>query len=87
MLMISLAALTLGALLGVRFKVLVIVPATMLVLVFVLAIGLARDHGGGWIVLSMIINATCLQAGYLGGLYFRHAGAVPRTVRMRKAFP
>lgn len=54
--------------LGLRFKVLVLVPATVLVaLVFTIA-GLTVGTGWCSIALSVVLNATALQTGYFVGL-------------------
>ena len=57
-----------GIALGLRFKVLVLVPAIALAAIFALIVGLARGDGFGSIVLAMAIVGIALQLGYLVGI-------------------
>lgn len=54
--------------LGLRFKVLVLVPAIALATILALIIGLARGDGFGSIVLAMVIVGIALQLGYFVGI-------------------
>lgn len=46
-------------------------------LVFLIGIGVAREAGIWWIALEMVVVATALPLGYLGGSAF----AATRTIR------
>jgi hypothetical protein len=87
--MSTLAIVTLltGALLGMRFKVLVLVPTVALAIVAVLAGGIAHHEEAGSIGLAMLIATIGLQVGYLGGLAANQAIMVVRAARVRKAMP
>jgi hypothetical protein len=87
--MLTLAIVTLltGILLGMRFKVLVLVPALALAIGAVLAGGVAHQEDAGAIALAMLIAAVGLQLGYLGGLSVNHALTVMRVARVRRAVP
>jgi hypothetical protein len=67
--MFSLAVLGIicGALLGLRFKVLALLPAVVVGAVLVLGGGLAIGTDGLGIVIELAIVATALQCGFLGG--------------------
>lgn len=62
----------LGALLAHRARVLILLPATLLV--WVIAVQLARIESFSlWqIVLVAFMGGACLQLGYLGGAVFFH---------------
>ena len=57
-----------GIALGLRFKVLVLVPAIASAIIFVAIAGLARGDGFGSIFLAMVIVGVALQLGYLVGI-------------------
>jgi hypothetical protein len=62
-----------GAVLGLRYKVFILLPATTLVLVFVVGIGVAREAGIWRIALDMVVATTALQLGYVGASAFAAA--------------
>ena len=55
-----------GAALGLRFKVLILVPATAISLVPIM--GLFTGAGLGSALISAVAGSVSLQFGYLGGL-------------------
>jgi hypothetical protein len=57
-----------GIALGLRFKVLVLVPAIASAIIFVVIAGLARGDGFRSIVLAMVIVGIAIQLGYLVGI-------------------
>jgi hypothetical protein len=57
-----------GILLGVRFKVLILVPSVALAVVAVFAGGIAHHEETGSIAVALLLAAVGLQVGYLGGL-------------------
>jgi hypothetical protein len=87
MLTLAITALLTGILLGLRFKVLVLVPIMALAIGAVLAGGIAHHEEAGSVALAMLIAAASLQVGYLGGLSASHAMTVIRAARIRRAVP
>jgi hypothetical protein len=73
-----------GMLLGLRFKVFVLVP---FLLIIVCAI-IATDHGLKAITLAILASAVLLQIGYMLGLSVRvQAGRYPRRRQMARYQP
>jgi hypothetical protein len=62
-----------GAVLGLRYKVFILLPAATFVLVFVIGVGVAHGAGIWSIALDMMIAAMALQLGYAGGSAFAAA--------------
>jgi hypothetical protein len=60
--------LCIGSALGLRFRVLVLLPAILLGLIVITACGLAQGATIWSITLTNVVGATCLQFGYLGGV-------------------
>jgi hypothetical protein len=60
-----------GIALGLRFKVLILVPAVALATVFAMIVGIARADHIGSIVLAIVIVGTAVQFGYLVGIAIR----------------
>jgi hypothetical protein len=56
-----------GALLGLRFKVLILVPTTTIGILFIVGIALSSGSGVWWASLVTAMAATSLQIGYLSG--------------------
>jgi hypothetical protein len=56
-----------GAVLGMRFKVLILIPATIVAVIFVVIARAVLGDQISTIILAGITVATCLQVGYLGG--------------------
>ena len=83
--MLMLLAFLIGAVLGMRFEVLVLIPAIGFILI-------SRSRGllgrrGEHFRLTMataVFAASCLQIGYLGGVATRYTTAVARTSRVRE---
>jgi hypothetical protein len=65
---LAIISVLVGIALGLRFKVLVLVPAITLTTLFALVVGLVRGEGFGAIVLAMVIVGTAIQLGYLVGI-------------------
>jgi hypothetical protein len=60
-----------GIALGLRFRVLVLVPAVTLAMIFALIIGVASADHFWSIILAMVILGTAVQFGYLAGIVIR----------------
>ena len=81
MTMLAMTAVLIGAVLGQRFKVLILVPAIIIGLAVILAIGMAH-HDNLWsTLLAMALITTALQIGYLGGIVIRFVIAAARVGR------
>jgi hypothetical protein len=77
MLILMAIGILVGAVLGLRFKVLVLVPVICVALAIVLVDGIARGDGLWWLALAMVVIATSLQLGYILGIVVRFVlGAV-----------
>ena len=87
MLAIAMITFMTGILLGMRFRFLILIPATVFAFVAILAVGIAHADDASSMMVAMVIAAICLQAGYIGGLFGRFAAVVMRAARIRKAVP
>ncbi len=72
MMTLMLICLLLGAVLGQRFKILVLVPGMAVVLPLVAAVGIVRADPYGKIAIAIMVAAASLQLGYLAGTALRH---------------
>ena len=81
MTMLAMTAMLIGAMLGMRFKVFILVPAIVTGSAAILGIGTAYNNSLWSILLSMVLAITALQMGYLGGAIIRFVSAVARVVR------
>jgi hypothetical protein len=75
MLTITIVTVLGGAVLGLRHKVFILMPAATFVLVFVIGLGVARGASIWEIALEMLVATTALQLGYAGGSAFTAARA------------
>jgi len=82
--MLILLVSLIGAVLGLRFKVLILIPAIGFTIIAAVATGIAGGNGLLAILLAGVLASTCLQIGYLGGILARYsitlarAGSSPR---------
>jgi hypothetical protein len=60
-----------GAALGLRFKVMILVPALILIALFTAIVGLSSGDQFWSIAAAMILLGTAIQVGYLAGILFR----------------
>ena len=67
MLVFLIAGAVAGLLLGTRFKVLVIVPASLLAAIIVFVIVNSSGHESGAVVLTLLATLAALQIGYVVG--------------------
>ena len=70
---LAIVGVLVGIALGLRFKVLILVPAVALATAFAMIVGIARTDHIGSIVLVMVIAGTAVQFGYLAGIAIRAA--------------
>ncbi len=73
----------LGAVLGHRFKVLVLVPAIAVGLVVTIGIGIARADDVWLIGLTGALISACIQIGYLCGATIFSLVVAARATRIR----
>lgn len=71
MLTLAIISLLIGVSLGLRFTMLSLVPAIGLALALVAANGIVVEEGIWRLVGSMVVVATFIQVGYLGGNVLR----------------
>ena len=83
MVVLGIIATLVGAVLGTRFKVLILVPAITLAMVTVAVTGGMASLSLVWMALAFALASTGLQVGYLGGIATRHAMAAARAGRIR----
>ena len=81
MIVLSMVSFLVGALLGQRFKVMVLIPAVAAVLTLAVGIGVTHAHTGWSIVLMAAAAATSMQIGYLIGISIHHVLATPLSSR------
>jgi hypothetical protein len=82
--MLALLSFLIGALLGMRFKVLILVPIS-LAITAVVVIAIARGDGLSTMLLAEALVLCCLQIGYLGGLLTRYMLVLARAASMRRS--
>jgi Exopolysaccharide production repressor len=68
-----------GAVLGTRFKVLILVPAIGLAAIANVAGGIVHGDSASAILTATVIAAVCLQLGYFCGMVAQYASAVARA--------
>jgi hypothetical protein len=72
MLTLSIVSLLVGAGLGQYYRVLVLIPATAVLLVVAIGTGVAQAQTAWSIILMAVAAATCIQIGYLVGVAVHH---------------
>jgi hypothetical protein len=70
-----------GIALGLRYKVVILVPAIVFVAMFALIVGIPRGDHIWSIMLAMVIGGTAVQLGYLAGILIR--AAIGRLIAAR----
>jgi hypothetical protein len=81
MIVLSTISLLVGALLGQRFKVMVLMPATAIVLVIAVGTGVTHAYTAWSIILMAVAAATSMQIGYLIGIGVHHVLAAALSSR------
>jgi hypothetical protein len=77
--MLILLVILFGVVLGMRFKVAVLVPAMGVSVFAVLAVGITSRDSLPTILLAGVLAFTCLQIGYLGGIMTSYMLTVARA--------
>jgi hypothetical protein len=62
-----------GIALGLRYRVMVLVPAVTLAIIFAVTIGIARADHFWSVIFGVVILGTAVQLGYLAGIAIRAA--------------
>jgi hypothetical protein len=81
MLILAAIGLLVGAALGLRFSVFILIPAICFALIIAAIDGIAGGHEVWWIASTMVIVATSIQVGYIGGVVVRSASEVMTVTR------
>lgn len=74
----------LGAVLGMRFKVLILLPVTASAVIFDIASGIANGAYTSTVLIAVVLTTTCLQFGYFCGIITRYAIVPARTLESRE---
>ena len=82
--MLLLLVLLIGAVLGMRFKVLVLVPAIGFLFVAILVACVIRAESLSMTIAAVVLTVSCLQIGYLGGVVTRYTTAPADPGRLGK---
>jgi ABC-type amino acid transport system permease subunit len=73
--MFAITAFLIGAILGLRFKVFMLIPAAIVSLAVIAGIGFASGNSTGYIMFVAFLGLTALQFGYVtGGVLGSFAG-------------
>jgi hypothetical protein len=80
MIWLSMVSLSVGALLAQRYRIIVLVPATVAVLVIAIGAGVAQANSA-WLIAGMIAaGSVSVQLGYVIGMLMQHGlGALLAT--------
>jgi hypothetical protein len=62
------ASLFVGAVLSLRFKVLILLPTIIAAWAVLTGIGLVWEITAAWVVLEIVVVTTALEVGYLANL-------------------
>jgi uncharacterized membrane protein len=73
----------LGALLGLRFGVFVLIPASLFAVIAVLIAGMIQGHGFWKTSVTAVVVVATVQLGYLSGAVIQHATLFLRAARIR----
>ena len=73
MTLFAIAGILVGATLGLRFRLIVLAPAICLAFAVVVTNGIVHGETAGWTAIAMVVVATSLQLGFLGGFSLRLA--------------
>ena len=87
MMLIAMTVMLIGAVLGLRFKVFVLLPATVLSLAASLCAGIAHSDSPWSILLTAALALATLQIGYLAGSVVNASATTqPGLSRWRKVW-
>ncbi len=81
MIWLSIVSLTAGALLAQRFQIIVLVPATLVVVLLAVGAGLGHTQGAWSTLLMIAVPSMGLQTGYFFGMLLHHGLWAPLAGR------
>ena len=83
MTVVLLVCVFVGAVLGQRFKVLILLPAMLPTVAFATIVVAVQGATAWHILAAALLAATSLQIGYIAGIGVRHFTIVERASRLR----
>jgi hypothetical protein len=83
MVMIALCSSLIGAVLGTRFRVLVLFPAAIVGFAIITTVAAFKGSAMSSAIVAAIVCVISLQIGYLGGLFTRFCMAASRLASHR----
>jgi hypothetical protein len=81
---VAVLALLLGAVLGMRFKVLILLPVIACAVIIIATGGIASGAQGLPILVMAVLASICLQLGYFTGVMTRYVTLIARAGRSAK---
>lgn len=81
--MIAIFSSLVGAVLGIRCRVFVLIPSMILGTLILTLIGSLKDSTISWHLISAAVCAVSLQLGYVGGIVTRYCLAAARLRSQR----
>jgi hypothetical protein len=78
---LAIIGVVVGIVLGLRYKILILVPAVLFATVLAIAVGMGRADSFWSIVLTTVALVTAVQLGYLAGVVIHAAIAAIRPPR------
>jgi uncharacterized membrane protein len=78
---LTLLATLLGAALGMKFRVFILIPAIGFALVVILTYGIERGTSVSGILIAVLVASSCLQVGYIFSIVARYGIALARSGR------
>lgn len=79
MTMLAIVTILVGAVLGLRFKFLILLPITGVFVAAIVAEAVARSDSAGHVALAAVLVMVGLQVGYLAGVATRCLMVLART--------
>ena len=83
--MLIFSAFLLGAALGMRFKVFILIPVAAFALIAIVAASIAHGNSVSGTLIAGVLTLCCLQIGYISGVVTRYSLTQARAERQRKA--
>jgi hypothetical protein len=78
---LALLSTLLGALIGIRFRVFVLILAILFAVIVILAYGMAFATSVSYILIAIAVASSCLQIGYMFSLLARYGATLAREGR------
>ena len=77
MIMFAMISLLVGAVLAQRFRIMIVIPATGIMVVVALGAGVAQGYTVWWTISMIAAAGASMQVGYIIGLGIRHVLEAP----------